>query len=37
MLEVPYFIPQGLRRVGGKAILMGSLGRGWLPNHSSAS
>ena len=37
MLEVPYFIRQGLRGVSGKAILMGSQRRGWLPNHWSAS
>ena len=37
MLKGPYVIRQGLRGVSGKAILMGSQGRGWLPNHLSAS
>ena len=37
MLKGLYFIRHGLRGVSGKAILMGSEGRGLLPNHSSAS
>ena len=36
MLKGPYFIRQGLLRVSGKAILTGSQGRGWLPNHLRA-
>ena len=35
MPKGPYFMRQGLRGVSGKAILMGSQGRGWLPNYSS--
>ena len=37
MLKGPYFIRHGLRGVSGKAILMGSEGRGLLRNHSIAS
>ena len=37
MLKGPYFIHQGLQAVSGKAILMGSKGTGWFPNHSSVS
>ena len=37
MLRMPFFFRQVLRGVSGKAILMGSQGRGLLPNHSSAS
>ena len=36
MPKGPYFICHVLRGVSGKAILMGSQGRGLLPNQSSA-
>ena len=35
--EGAVFYPPGVAGVNGKAILMGSQGRGWLPNRSSAS
>ena len=37
MLKGPFFFSPGVAGVSGKAILMGSEEREWLPNHSSVS